>query len=58
MNKPFICTSDEQTAEYFRNKGYKEIPKQNGKWMFVNDFDKMIFDDDKLRYTYVDRLSI
>lgn len=37
----FIKTSDQNTAEILRNAGLKELEKEDGKWVFVNEPDKL-----------------
>lgn len=37
----FIKTSDQYTAALLRNAGLKELEKEDGKWVFVNEPDKL-----------------
>lgn len=37
----FIKTSDQNTAAILRNAGLKELEKEDGKWVFVNEPDKL-----------------
>lgn len=37
----FIKTSDQNTAALLRNAGLKELEKEDGKWVFVNEPDKL-----------------
>ena len=37
MDKKFIYTSDEETAEKLRQLGFQELPKEGNRWMFLNN---------------------
>ena len=37
MDKKFIYTSDEETAEKLRDLGFQELPKEGNRWMFLNN---------------------
>ena len=54
-NLPFIATSDEETAEKLRSLGFAELPKQNGRWMFVNE-NKVEFAQSDMKITFTDKL--
>jgi len=49
MKQQFIKTNDEQTANLLRERGLIELDKEDGKWVFVNDTDKMKFSIDNLK---------
>lgn len=40
MNKYFVKTSDEATAEYLRKAGFEELPKEGNHWVFINSPDR------------------
>lgn len=48
MDKKFIYTSDEETAEKLRELGFQELPKEGGRWMFIND-NKITFSSDGMK---------
>lgn len=47
MDKKFIYTSDEETAEKLRELGFQELPKEGNRWMFLNN--KTIFSMDGMK---------
>ena len=49
MKQKFIKTNDEQTANLLREQGLIELDKEDGKWVFVNDTDKIQFSIDNLK---------
>ncbi len=53
----FIATSDEGTAKRLRDLGYQEMPKQNGRWMFVNDGKIHFSKSDEMKVSYTDILT-
>lgn len=48
MDKNFIATTDEATAEELRKLGFQELPKQGNRWMFIND-NKINFSSDVMK---------
>ena len=48
MDKKFIYTSDEETAEKLRELGFQELPKEGNRWMFIND-NKINFSSDVMK---------
>jgi hypothetical protein len=56
--KHFIATSDEKTAETLRKLGFHELPKEGSCWMFVNEPEKAIFDEEDMKLNYTNMLSI
>lgn len=48
MDKNFIATTDEATAEKLRKLGFQELPKQGSRWMFIND-NKINFSSDVMK---------
>lgn len=48
MDKNFIATTDEATAEELRKLGFQELPKQGNRWMFIND-NKINFSSDAMK---------
>lgn len=49
MNKKFIKTSDEETANLLRASGLMELAKEGDKWVFVNEINKIQFSKDKMK---------
>ena len=49
MDKKFIKTSDEETANLLRASGLMELAKEGDKWVFVNEINKIQFSKDKMR---------
>lgn len=49
MKQKFIKTSDESTAILLRECGLQELQKEDGKWVFINDQDKLVFADSKTK---------
>lgn len=47
MDKKFIYTSDEETAEKLRELGFQELPKEGSRWMFLNN--KTTFSMDRMK---------
>ena len=43
MDKNFIKTSDENTANLLREAGFKELAMEGNRYVFVNETDKIIF---------------
>lgn len=37
MKEYFVKTSDEATAEYLRSHGFKELAKEDNRWVFINE---------------------
>ena len=56
MKSNFIQTSDEATAKQLRELGFQELPKQNGRWMFINS-DKIVFSKDDMKIQYTNMLT-
>lgn len=57
----FIKTSFADTAEQLRELGFNEIKSSDGKYTFVNDINKLNFNDDvidKSKIKYSDMLCI
>ena len=54
--KNFICTTDENTANLLRECGYKELPKEGKRWMFIND-GNITFADNKAKVQYTNMLT-
>ena len=54
--KNFICTTDPETAKTLRELGYKELPKEGNRWMFLND-EKIFFADNKAKVNYTNTLT-
>lgn len=49
MDKKFIKTSDEETANLLRSSGLMELAKEGDKWVFVNEINKIQFSKDKMK---------
>lgn len=49
MDKKFIKTSDEETANLLRASGLMELAKEGDKWVFVNEINKIQFSKDKMK---------
>lgn len=49
MDKKFIKTSDEETANLLRASGLMELAKEGDKWVFVNEINKKNFSKDKMK---------
>lgn len=49
MQKKFIKTSDEYTANMLRESGLHELAKEGSKWVFINQPDKMTFSIDDMK---------
>ena len=49
MDKKFIKTSDEETANLLRASGLMELSKEGDKWVFVNEINKIQFSKDKMK---------
>lgn len=49
MEKKFIKTSDEETANLLRASGLMELAKEGDKWVFVNEINKIQFSKDKMK---------
>lgn len=58
QNKKFVCTTEAETADLLRKLGYQELPKQNGRYMFLNN-NKLVFDSEDMKDVhYTDMLTI
>lgn len=58
-NKPLVKTTDEETANFFREMGLKELPQEGNRWVFVNEWDKINFSEEKnLKYNFSNILCV
>lgn len=55
----FIKTTDEATANYLRLAGFTERPREDGRWVFLNDGPKVEnFSTEGLKMNYSNMLCI
>ena len=55
--KHFISTADSKTAEMLRELGFHELNQEGGRWMFVNEPNKIVFSSDDTKIVYTDILT-
>ena len=58
MKDYFVKTSDEATAEYLRKAGFEELPKEGNHWVFLNEIEKVDFNQENLKVNFSDMLCI
>lgn len=49
MEKKFVKTSDEETANLLRSYGLTELAKEGNRWVFVNEPNKITFSINELK---------
>lgn len=57
----FVKTSSESVAQELRSNGFKELPKEGDKFVFINkttDEDRMSLTFDESKVVYTDLLAI
>ncbi len=57
MKQKFIRTSDSETRDVLKSKGFTEVSKSYGIYIFLNDR-KMTFDTSNLKITYTNKLFV
>lgn len=56
--KNFVKTTDPKTAEYLRRAGFVELKKEGDRFVFLNEINKVNFDDKDLKVNFSDILCV